>query len=192
MNPLYPLFKTGAKQKLSKDFDQFDRDHAPLYQMNRYIREYSVARHEVDKVLQKIGPMDVPKWMPSNSEVIQELERRKKMIVENDRLKTDVHYVLDKMEQYSTKVDEESTRLRRDIAEHVQSLLPSTKEKLDRIDATIEGELNRLSNQNTQLIVENTTLKAKRDNQKSLVSWRAWSKICVRTSPIGISKMRPS
>jgi hypothetical protein len=159
MNPFYPLFKTGAKQKLSKDFDQFDRDHAPLYQQQRFNSEYNIARHELEQALQKVGPMDIPEWEVSNAVVIKELERRKKMIMESDRLKKDVHFILDKMEQYSTKVDEKSKHLRQEIADHVASILPEAKEHLVRIDATIQSELNRLSAANTQLIVENTELR---------------------------------
>jgi len=164
---MYPLFKgPKSKQKLSKDFDQFDRDHSPLYEKDRYARDYHLARAEVDKVLAKVGPLDGPLWDASRSELIQELESRKKMITEGDRLKKDVNRVLDKMEEYSTRMDEESTRLRTEIKDHVLSILPQTKERFDRIDAVIQSELNRLTSANTQLTIENTALKAQAGTSK--------------------------
>lgn len=164
---MYSLFKgPKSKQKLSKDFDQFDRDHSPLYERDRYARDYHVARAEVDKALANVGPLDGPLWDADQSELLQELERRKKMITEGDRLKKDVNLVLDKMEEYSTKVDEESTRLRTEIKDHVLSILPQTKERFDKIEAVIQSELNRLTSANTQLTIDNTMLKTQAGTSK--------------------------
>jgi hypothetical protein len=77
LQELYPLFKNTKKQRLSKDFDLFSRDHAPLYQMDALKRQFSVAEHELDKAFDKAteerGQSRTPKLVCQNKSQSHEM-----------------------------------------------------------------------------------------------------------------------
>jgi hypothetical protein len=145
---LYHLFKGTNKQKLSKDFDQFDRDHAPLYQMDEWKRLYSIASSDLDRTLARIRALPgAPFNEPMQHEIIEELAERDRMIKDGDKLRQEILRVLGVMKKYSTKIDAESSRIRTRIADHVLSILPDAKQLLDEINLHISGEMTRLNNQ---------------------------------------------
>jgi hypothetical protein len=171
---LYPLFKGTNKQKLSKDFDQFDRDHAPLYQLDEWKRLYSIASSDLDRAFAKIRALPgAPFDEPMQHEIIEELAERERMIKDGDQLRKEVLRVLGVMKKYSTKIDVESTRIRKQIADHVLSILPDAKQLLDEINLHIDGEMTRLNKRNVELIEQNTLLKANAGNSKDAVEMRA-------------------
>jgi uncharacterized protein (DUF3084 family) len=160
LQDLYPLFKNTKKQRLSKDFDLFARDHAPLYRIDALKRQCSVAEHELDKAFDKATEERVAPWdsEPMDYEIVAELEERKKMVTEGDKLRKEVLGALGKMQTHTTKIDEESTRIRKEIADYILSILPDAKDLLVKIDLHIQGEMQLLKLQNTELIGQNAEL----------------------------------
>jgi len=160
----YPLFTNSKKQKLGGDFDAFARDHAPKYQLDEYKRQYDIASAELDKALKMFDAHRVDSWddddEPTHHAAIQELKKRQELISKGEKLRNEVVRVLDIMETYSTKVDKESLRIRRQISDHFAKILPETKDKLLKIDLRVQGELKRLVDRNEELVVENAVLKS--------------------------------
>jgi hypothetical protein len=159
---LFPIFQ--GKGKPDRNLDAFDRDHAPLYMFDTWKREYVLANAQVEKVLEMAGKVDFEDTY--SDKAVQELARRKDLITKGDNLKKKVIRVLEAMEKYSTKVDEESNRLRQEIANYISSILPDVNSKLDRIDAVIQSELTRLTAANKELIQENERMKVEASGSK--------------------------
>jgi len=169
LQELYPLFKNTKKQRLSKDFDLFARDHAPLYRIDAVKRQFSVAEHELEKALDRANEERVTPWDGKimDYEVVAELEERKKMATDGDKMRKEVFGALDKMQTHTTKIDEESTRIRKEIADYILSILPDAKDLLVKIDLHIQGEMKRLRVDNTELIGQNAVLKSQAEQAGS-------------------------
>ncbi|KAN0100009.1 hypothetical protein V8E51_013784, partial [Hyaloscypha variabilis] len=167
----FPLFSSGKKQRLGGDFDAFARDHAPLFAMDEVKRQYAIASDAVEKALNMATAGRADPWddddEPTQHAVIQELKERKELITKGEKLRNEVVRVLDIMESYSTKVDEKSMHLRRQISAHVAKILPGARDLLEKIDLQIQGELTRLHNRNEQLVAENAVLKAQTGSSNS-------------------------
>jgi hypothetical protein len=169
LQELYPLFKNTKKQRLSKDFDLFAQDHAPLYRMDAVKRQFSVAEHELEKALDRANEIRVAPWDSESMdhEMIAELEERKEMVTDGGKLGKEALKTLEAMKTYTTMIDEESTRNRKEIADYVLSILPDAKDMLVKIDLHIQGEMKRLRVDNTELIGQNAVLKSQAEQAGS-------------------------
>jgi chromosome segregation ATPase len=169
LQELYPLFRNTKKQRLSKDFDLFSRDHAPLYRMDAVKRQFSVVEHELDKALDRVNEIRVAPWDSESMdhEMIAELEERKEMVTDGDKLGKEAVKTLEAMKTYTTMIDEESTRIRKEIADYVLSILPDAKDLLVMIDLHIQGEMKRLRVHNTELIGQNAVLESQAEQAGS-------------------------
>jgi hypothetical protein len=137
--------------------------------MDALKREFSVAEHELDKAFDKATEERVAPWdcETLDYKIVEELEERKKMVTEGDKMRKEVLGALGKMQTHTTKIDEESTRIRKEIADYILSILPDAKDLLLKIDLHIQGEMKRLRVHNTELIGQNAVLKSQAEQAGS-------------------------
>ena len=149
------------KAKLTKDFDAFERDIAPTLAMERYKQEYYVAVDALSKAEARLNSYLRPgDTMPTDKKLREELEFRRKMNVDSDKLLIASKKLVAEFTAHRQKHDEDCNRKREAIANKLRQVFPEVRDDLLRLETKIQGELNILSVMNSQLIVENGELKA--------------------------------
>jgi len=159
---VYAFLKSN--KKLGGDFDQFERDHEPAMQIRAYEQQYHIGRYKLTESLKKLEPLDDAEEHPTMAAMKPELERKIAMITDAKGLKEQAKKRLGKLKYLSTKADQESADMRKKISDHIASVFPAVKEDLIKIEASISGEVTRLTRENGQLHRENATLIAAAGN----------------------------
>jgi uncharacterized protein YdiU (UPF0061 family) len=140
--------------------DYFERNIAPKLAKDRYKRQVDIASHQLQVAKQKLEALlGDGESLPADHEMAEEVERRVKMITDGDRLIDSCIKLLERWADRSRAIDESTKKYRANLQTAIGEAFPKIQAKLTEIETRNQTELNRLTMDNSRLVLENSELR---------------------------------